>query len=71
MVKNNTNISEEYIWEQLGSIMDPEIPKISSPDLIDDSAKCIMEWHQVSPEKAEDFLIDLIKNHAVNLDTFS
>lgn len=33
MVKNNTNISEEYIWEQLGSIMDPEIPKISVVDL--------------------------------------
>jgi ring-1,2-phenylacetyl-CoA epoxidase subunit PaaD len=33
VVKNNTNISEEYIWEQLGSIMDPEIPKISVVDL--------------------------------------
>ena len=30
-----------------------------------------MEWHQVSPEKAEDFLINLIKNYAANLDTFS
>ena len=49
----------------------PEIPKISSPDLIDDSAKCIMEWHQVSPENGEDFLINLIKNYAVNLDNFS
>ena len=49
----------------------PEIPKISSPDLIDDSAKCIMEWHQVSPENGEDFLINLIKNYAANLDNFS
>ena len=49
----------------------PEIPKVSSPDLIDDSAKCIMEWHQVSPENGEDFLINLIKDYAANLDTFS
>ena len=31
---NNINaISEEYVWEILGSVMDPEIPKISVVDL--------------------------------------